>query len=122
MTHPAPMNTPRPSLYSWALAWQFARREIRGSIGRFRAFLGALLLGVAAVGTVGSVAESMRSGIGDNARILLGGDIEFSSLHTEPDGRIVEIAETFGAVSQVCLLYTSPSPRDGLLSRMPSSA
>ena len=29
-----------------------------------------------------------------------------------------------GAVSQEksCLLYTSPSPRDGLLSRMPSSA
>ena len=24
--------------------------------------------------------------------------------------------------SSVCLLYTSPSPRDGLLSRMPSSA
>ena len=24
--------------------------------------------------------------------------------------------------SQFCLLYTSPSPRDGLLSRMPSSA
>ena len=24
--------------------------------------------------------------------------------------------------SMVCLLYTSPSPRDGLLSRMPSSA
>ena len=70
------INTARPSLYSWTLAWQFARREIRGSIGRFRVFLGALLLGVAAIGTVGSVAESMRSGIGDNARILLGGDIE----------------------------------------------
>ena len=25
-------------------------------------------------------------------------------------------------VVQLCLLYTSPSPRDGLLSRMPSSA
>src|SRR5665647_3455097 len=25
------------------------------------------------------------------------------------------------ALSQCCLLYTSPSPRDGLLSRMPSS-
>ena len=25
-------------------------------------------------------------------------------------------------LSQNCLLYTSPSPRDGLLSRMPSSA
>ena len=29
-----------------------------------------------------------------------------------------EIASLLG----VCLLYTSPSPRDGLLSRMPSSA
>ena len=26
------------------------------------------------------------------------------------------------ALSKDCLLYTSPSPRDGLLSRMPSSA
>ena len=26
------------------------------------------------------------------------------------------------ALSKACLLYTSPSPRDGLLSRMPSSA
>ena len=25
-------------------------------------------------------------------------------------------------LSRTCLLYTSPSPRDGLLSRMPSSA
>ena len=31
---------------------------------------------------------------------------------------------TFGhnRLSIICLLYTSPSPRDGLLSRMPSSA
>ena len=27
-----------------------------------------------------------------------------------------------GAYTNTCLLYTSPSPRDGLLSRMPSSA
>ena len=27
-----------------------------------------------------------------------------------------------GGVDANCLLYTSPSPRDGLLSRMPSSA
>ena len=31
------------------------------------------------------------------------------------DGRLQELFKT-------CLLYTSPSPRDGLLSRMPSSA
>ena len=27
-----------------------------------------------------------------------------------------------GVLAESCLLYTSPSPRDGLLSRMPSSA
>ena len=27
-----------------------------------------------------------------------------------------------GGQFRICLLYTSPSPRDGLLSRMPSSA
>ena len=29
---------------------------------------------------------------------------------------------TFSGLVHTCLLYTSPSPRDGLLSRMPSSA
>ena len=32
------------------------------------------------------------------------------------------IPEHGGDVAGICLLYTSPSPRDGLLSRMPSSA
>ena len=31
------------------------------------------------------VAESMRSGIADNGRMLLGGDFELSSLHVAPD-------------------------------------
>src|SRR5664279_3166366 len=40
--------------------------------------------------------------------------------------RLVDILEptsgTIEALTKLCLLYTSPSPRDGLLSRMPSSA
>src|SRR5680860_122219 len=35
------------------------------------------------------------------------------------DGDILFISK--GANNYACLLYTSPSPRDGLLSRMPSS-
>ena len=42
------------------------------------------------------------------------------------DKTFVEIAEkteeTLRDLLSICLLYTSPSPRDGLLSRMPSSA
>ena len=37
-------------------------------------------------------------------------------------GRAFSNAVSQLALSSTCLLYTSPSPRDGLLSRMPSSA
>ena len=37
--------------------------------------------------------------------------------------RVVQVPfNGFGELRNRCLLYTSPSPRDGLLSRMPSSA
>ena len=35
---------------------------------------------------------------------------------------VAVLRERLGAGKIACLLYTSPSPRDGLLSRMPSSA
>ena len=41
---------------------------------------------------------------------------------TTPDSNTKENKPAGDSKSSVCLLYTSPSPRDGLLSRMPSSA
>ncbi len=86
---------------SWSLAWQFARCEIRGSVSRFRVFLAALMLGVAAIGAVGSVADSMRAGIDNNARTLLGGDFELSSLHIPPEDSLLEYAQQIGMRSDV---------------------
>ena len=49
-------------------------------------------------------------------------------LHLHPQPGIIYVqrgtlyCETSDGESLTCLLYTSPSPRDGLLSRMPSSA
>ena len=45
----------------------------------------------------------------------------------QSSGKLTKIIAPVGATVNVgqsiaCLLYTSPSPRDGLLSRMPSSA
>ena len=37
-------------------------------------------------------------------------------------GTFHKLGDTKPPLSNICLLYTSPSPRDGLLSRMPSSA
>ena len=34
----------------------------------------------------------------------------------------VQLTRRYDLIPNLCLLYTSPSPRDGLLSRMPSSA
>ena len=43
-------------------------------------------------------------------------------IHADLHGIIAARRAKVGAVFMTCLLYTSPSPRDGLLSRMPSSA
>ena len=48
-----------------------------------------------------------------------GGDVRLRD--SLGDSREVQIVTTAMTLKD-CLLYTSPSPRDGLLSRMPSSA
>ena len=48
---------------------------------------------------------------------------KFNESH--PDIKINWVRDSTGIITAkllACLLYTSPSPRDGLLSRMPSSA
>ena len=44
------------------------------------------------------------------------------SLKTQAEERESQLRNQIGRLSNVCLLYTSPSPRDATLSRMPSSA
>ena len=49
--------------------------------------------------------------------------INGKSVSVKEGTTILEAAKTIGeTIPTLCLLYTSPSPRDGLLSRMPSSA
>ena len=51
-----------------------------------------------------------------------GGAAEAAEEKDEFDVELTEVGPNKVKVIKVCLLYTSPSPRDGLLSRMPSSA
>ena len=54
--------------------------------------------------------------------------VEFGSNHETHTSRLPSVCRLAPTVMRsvlrcaICLLYTSPSPRDGLLSRMPSSA
>ena len=53
-----------------------------------------------------------------NALTRAGAEITaYASVSDKPNVGMATIAD-----DRLCLLYTSPSPRDGLLSRMPSSA
>ena len=55
------------------------------------------------------------------ALLFEAGKQNFESVHVRGAETLANAAKAAG-IHNVCLLYTSPSPRDGLLSRMPSSA
>ena len=59
----------------WALAAQYARRELRSGLLGFRVFLACLALGVAAIAGVGTLSQSIQDGLRRDARELNGGDI-----------------------------------------------
>ena len=69
--------------------------------------------------------ESLDTQIAQYARV---GDMAFGCKLTAIDTNYVKLEVSGQTITlnigenKVCLLYTSPSPRDGLLSRMPSSA
>ena len=80
-----PAKTDRTQNETWSLAWQFARCELRHSVMRFRIFLAALMLGVAAIGAVGSVAE-MQSLVLSNNSAEQGGALWLNRDASELDG------------------------------------
>ena len=45
----------------------------------------------------------------------------YGELNSDKSNAVL-VCHAFSGNHHACLLYTSPSPRDGLLSRMPSSA
>ncbi|MEP7452593.1 ABC transporter permease [Phyllobacterium sp. SB3] len=62
---------------SLKLALRFALREMRGGLSGFYIFLACIALGVAAIGGVNSVANSVTSGISTQGQSILGGDMRF---------------------------------------------
>lgn len=66
-----------------ALAFRFARRELRGGLKGFRVFLACLTLGVAAIAAVGSVSSALVEGLSQEGQTILGGDVDFRLVHRE---------------------------------------
>jgi putative ABC transport system permease protein len=83
-----------------ALAWRFARRELRGRLSGFRIFFACLVLGVAAIAGVGSLADAMLTGLAEQGRVLLGGDVSVQIVHRQADADERAFLAHQGRVSQ----------------------
>lgn len=69
----------------FALAFRLARRELRSRLRGFRIFAACLVLGVAAIAGVSSLAQAMLTGLAQEGRTLLGGDVSVSLVHRPAD-------------------------------------
>ena len=61
------------------------------------------------------------NGLGKNSLTFKEGDLQSANV-VQVGERTRVVLNLTRSLNYTCLLYTSPSPRDGLLSRMPSSA
>ena len=68
------------------------------------------------------LADFKRGPFTDAERLLLAEGIEKFGTHWQRIQEDFLPERSTCDINRTCLLYTSPSPRDGLLSRMPSSA
>ncbi len=87
-----------------SLALNLARRELRGGFKGFRIFLACLVLGVAAIAGVGSVSESVLTGLRQEGRVLLGGDLDLRLVHRRASAEQRAWLAGRGAVSEVVAL------------------
>ncbi|MBV9861372.1 MAG: ABC transporter permease [Alphaproteobacteria bacterium] len=94
-------------------AVRLARRELRGGVRGFGVFLGCLVLGVAAIAGIGSLAASVRAGIRSEARELLGGDVAARIGYRPADPAQRAFLERSGTLSQTAALRAMARTPDG---------
>jgi putative ABC transport system permease protein len=94
------------------LACRLARRELRGGLKGLRIFLACLVLGVATIAAIGSLAASVTAGIAAGARALLGGDVEARLLYRPADAAERAFLATSGRLSEVATMQAMARSRD----------
>jgi putative ABC transport system permease protein len=83
------------------LAWRLARRELRGGVAGFRVFLACLTLGVAAIAGVGSISAALEAGMRNDARKILGGDVDLRLTHQPPNSDQMNWLAANGTLSEI---------------------
>lgn len=108
------MSSPSTDMrFNLALAFRFALRELRGGLRGFGVFLACIVLGVAAIAAVASLARGMTEGIAGEGRSLLGGDLTVELVHRRADPAEHAYLESLGAISEVVVLRAMARRSDG---------
>jgi putative ABC transport system permease protein len=81
------------------LPWRLARRELRGGLRGFRIFTACLALGVGAIAAVGSLSAAVQTGLREDARKILGGDVEVRRVHLPVPADVRAALDASGTVS-----------------------
>jgi putative ABC transport system permease protein len=82
------------------LARTLARRDLRGGLKHLRLLIACLVLGVAAIAGVGTLARSILAGLESQGQSLLGGDMEVRLTHRKATAAESAKFTTLGTVSQ----------------------
>ncbi|PWL19377.1 glycosyl transferase family 1 [Falsochrobactrum shanghaiense] len=98
---------------SFLLALRFALREMRGGLSGFYIFLACIALGVAAIGGVNSVANSVSTGITSQGQSILGGDVSFALNQREASGDERTFIEGLGRMAQSATMRSMARLPDG---------
>jgi len=83
---------------------RFALRELRGGVAGFRIFIACLALGVGAIAGVGSVSTALLTSLEEDAREILGGDVDVRSIHRELEPEVRAFLDEAGTVSRTAEL------------------
>lgn len=98
---------------SLSRGFAIALRELRGASTGFAVFLGSIVLGVAAITAVGSVARSLADGLAVEGRNILGGDLSVELVHREAKPDEYDFLGQQGRVLKVALLRAMARRADG---------
>ncbi len=96
-----------------ALAFRFARRDLRGGRKRFRIFLACIALGVAAIAGIGSISSSIVAGLAADGAVLLGGDVSIRLVHRQATEEQRAWIARYGAVSEITYMRSMAHSTDG---------
>ena len=85
---------------SMPLYLQWALRELRGGLRGFGVFLSCIILGVAAIASVGALRDAVMAGINENGQVILGGDIELRQTNLPIEQNVIDYLAENGRVGQ----------------------